>query len=258
MDKCKPITSKKVEKRARLENSVIEENLKTVFKKKIKKKDKLNKRIKSPHKISADRNKITSDNITTTTNTIEEKDRNSKNDKIDEGNSKSEVTEFLECNSNQIIGNLNLKPIMSFSQLEIDKEIKRVLKIFEKPTPIQATCCSGKTLAFTVPAVMHIKNIKNKPYSNQPIVLVISPTRELAMQIQKQCVLFDSTCGIKSSCVYGGVSKTEQYKPVFTLLWLFPEGYLIWLTKKFVILAKFHILSLMKLIVCLIKVLRMR
>ncbi|RHZ86695.1 hypothetical protein Glove_46g148 [Diversispora epigaea] len=329
------ITSKKVEKRARLENSVVEANLKIDLKEKIKKKDKLNKRIRSPHKISANKSnkqskKIekkrkrneeegeyespveviiknkdrsnrnnTSDNITTI-NTIEEKvekvekigkknkkkktnglsdgkeclsesktkkerkkekkkkgrnekdddgdnesnssslvkkrkhnfnseDRNSKNDEIDEeSNSKSEVTKFLECNSIQITGNLNLKPIMSFSQLEIDKEVKRVLKIFEKPTPIQATCwpiClsgkdaigiaetgSGKTLAFTVPAIIHIKNIKNKTHSNQPIVLIISPTRELAMQIQEQCVLFDSTCGIKSVCIYGGVSKSEQYK----------------------------------------------
>lgn len=29
---------------------------------------------------------------------------------------------------------------MTFSQLAVDKEIKRVLEKFEKPTPIQASC----------------------------------------------------------------------------------------------------------------------
>ncbi|CAG8563265.1 5754_t:CDS:2 [Acaulospora morrowiae] len=144
-------------------------------------------------------------------------------------NEQSEVTKFLECNSIQIIGNQDFKPITSFSELSVDKDIKRVLSKFEKPTPIQATCWpislsgkdvigiaetgSGKTLAFVVPAIVHIKSINSETYpSNKPSVLVVSPTRELAMQIQEQCSLFDVTCGIKSACIYGGVSKEDQRK----------------------------------------------
>ncbi|RIB17944.1 P-loop containing nucleoside triphosphate hydrolase protein [Gigaspora rosea] len=138
----------------------------------------------------------------------------------------STIDEFFSTNVIQVVGDSTLKPIMSFEQLMVDKEIKRVLTRFDKPTPIQATCwplClsgkdvigiaetgSGKTLAFIVPAVIHIKSPPYSPPNHQPYALVLAPTRELAIQTQQQCELFGSTCGIKSVCVYGGVSKGEQ------------------------------------------------
>ncbi|CAG8803341.1 29935_t:CDS:2 [Gigaspora margarita] len=138
----------------------------------------------------------------------------------------STIDEFFSTNVIQVVGDSTLKPIMSFEQLMVDKEIKRVLTRFDKPTPIQATCwplClsgkdvigiaetgSGKTLAFIVPAVIHIKSPPYSPPNHQPYALVLAPTRELAIQTQQQCEMFGSTCGIKSVCVYGGVSKGEQ------------------------------------------------
>ncbi|CAG8672093.1 12755_t:CDS:2 [Cetraspora pellucida] len=140
----------------------------------------------------------------------------------------STIDEFFNTNVIQVVGDSALKPIMSFEQLMVDKEIKRVLARFDKPTPIQATCwplClsgkdvigiaetgSGKTLAFIVPAVIHIKSPPYSPPNHQPFALVLAPTRELAIQTHKQCEMFDSTCGIKSVCVYGGVTKGEQRK----------------------------------------------
>ncbi|GBC41828.2 DEAD-box ATP-dependent RNA helicase 5 [Rhizophagus irregularis DAOM 181602=DAOM 197198] len=35
---------------------------------------------------------------------------------------------------------------------------------------------------------------------------------EASIQIQEQCKEFDPVCGIKSVCIYGGVSKVDQYK----------------------------------------------
>ncbi|CAI2165667.1 6322_t:CDS:2 [Funneliformis geosporum] len=165
---------------------------------------------------------------TDTSKTITDDDSAFMNESKIEIISQSSVDEFYKKNEIQITGDLIFKPIMSFTQLEIDENIKIVLNKFEKPTPIQASCwpiClsgrdvigiaetgSGKTLAFTVPALKHIKNLFYIPPNNKPSILVIAPTRELAMQTQEQCKQFDSTCGIKSVCIYGGVPKEEQRK----------------------------------------------
>lgn len=43
-----------------------------------------------------------------------------------------------------------------------------------------------------------------------PIVLVLAPTRELALQIKQECDKFGRSSSIKNTCVYGGVPKREQ------------------------------------------------
>ena len=43
-----------------------------------------------------------------------------------------------------------------------------------------------------------------------PIVLVIAPTRELAVQIKMECDKFGSSSRIKNTCIYGGVPKGPQ------------------------------------------------
>ena len=43
-----------------------------------------------------------------------------------------------------------------------------------------------------------------------PIVLVIAPTRELAVQIKRECDKFGFSSRIKNTCVYGGVPKRPQ------------------------------------------------
>jgi ATP-dependent RNA helicase DBP3 len=58
----------------------------------------------------------------------------------------------------------------------------------------------------------HVKSLSHIPLNKKPLVLVIAPTRELAMQIQEQCKEFDLACGIKSACIYGGASKEDQRK----------------------------------------------
>ena len=45
-----------------------------------------------------------------------------------------------------------------------------------------------------------------------PIVLVIAPTRERAVQIKTECDKFGSSCKIKNTCVYGGASKHPQIR----------------------------------------------
>jgi ATP-dependent RNA helicase DBP3 len=50
------------------------------------------------------------------------------------------VDEYYKKNGIQIIGDLVFKPIMSFTQLNIDESVKGILNKFERPTPIQASC----------------------------------------------------------------------------------------------------------------------
>jgi len=43
-----------------------------------------------------------------------------------------------------------------------------------------------------------------------PIVLVLTPTRELAVQIQAECTKFASKCQITTAACYGGVARDDQ------------------------------------------------
>ena len=44
-------------------------------------------------------------------------------------------------------------------------------------------------------------------------MLVLAPTRELAVQIQQECQKFGSSSRIKNTCVYGGAPKGPQVSP---------------------------------------------
>ena len=44
-----------------------------------------------------------------------------------------------------------------------------------------------------------------KPAGAEPLVMVLAPTRELAQQIDLECVKFGKHGGVRSVCVYGGV-----------------------------------------------------
>ncbi|XP_026674941.1 probable ATP-dependent RNA helicase DDX43 isoform X2 [Ceratina calcarata] len=124
-------------------------------------------------------------------------------------------------------------PIETFEQAfesypEILEEIKK--QGFAKPSPIQcqawpillsgkdligiAQTGTGKTLAFLLPALIHIEG-QEIPRSerNGPNVLVMAPTRELALQIEREVNKY-SYHGIKSVCIYGGGNRKEQINVV--------------------------------------------
>ena len=125
-------------------------------------------------------------------------------------------------------------PIENFTDFCTDAKIMSVVKDFEKPTPIQSQCWpiigsgrdiigiaetgSGKTLAFSLPALKHMlyrcKVIDDHWPSSfylcpsrydhpipglppNPIMLVLSPTRELAMQSQEVMEKAGKECEIR-------------------------------------------------------------
>ncbi|KAK2142730.1 hypothetical protein LSH36_920g01015 [Paralvinella palmiformis] len=139
----------------------------------------------------------------------------------------------LHENNEGIIPN----PAITFEQAfehypDILGEIKKAG--FQEPSPIQkqawpialqgidligiAQGCvctgTGKTLAFLLPAFIHIEG-QPVPRSERegPTVLVLSPTRELALQIESEVAKY-SYRGIKCCCVYGGGNRREQIQTV--------------------------------------------
>lgn len=125
---------------------------------------------------------------------------------------------------------VSLRPITKFSYLPItDPTLLVYLKNFETPTPIQAATWpylfagrdligvaetgSGKTMAFAIPCVTRItSSIQSKSYVKGVRALIVSPTRELAMQSYDQIHQLCKTSGVKAVCIYGGVPKDEQRK----------------------------------------------
>lgn len=75
---------------------------------------------------------------------------------------------------------------------------------------VQARTGSGKTLAFVLPTIERLISSKIKINPNQPRVLIMAPTRELALQTQKVVQMVTSATDLKSACIYGGASYTDQ------------------------------------------------
>jgi len=72
---------------------------------------------------------------------------------------------------------------------------------------------SGKTLGYLLPALARWHAVRGKLLSSgprHPYCLVMAPTRELAIQINEQALLFGAPLGARSVVVYGGAPKVVQ------------------------------------------------
>ena len=63
---------------------------------------------------------------------------------------------------------------------------------------------SGKTIAFLLPLFRHIKDQRPLESLEGPIAMIMTPTRELATQIFKECKPFLKALNLRASCLYGG------------------------------------------------------
>ena len=127
----------------------------------------------------------------------------------------------------------------TFSQAPFAAPVQAALSEagFTAPSPIQARAWpaalagkdviavaktgSGKTLGFLLP-VFHRITTGDIPGGGgaapsaghervpSPLALVLSPTRELAIQIHRECVKFGAPSAISSACIYGGTNVPEQ------------------------------------------------
>ncbi len=112
----------------------------------------------------------------------------------------------------------------TFSELPLSSALQQKLAAaqFTNLTPIQeraippalegrdvlgtAQTGTGKTLAFLIPVIEEMK----KEATRQPIVLVLLPTRELAMQVEEQYEQLRAKAMPKAALIIGGVSEKAQ------------------------------------------------
>lgn len=144
--------------------------------------------------------------------------------------SNAEVEAFRKENSMTIRGTDVPKPVQTFDEAGFPGYVMNEVKAqgFAKPTAIQsqgwpmalsgrdvvgiAETGSGKTLTYTLPAIVHINAQPLLAPGDGPIVLILAPTRELAVQIQEEVSKFGKSSRIRNTCVYGGVPKGQQIR----------------------------------------------
>jgi ATP-dependent RNA helicase DDX46/PRP5 len=69
---------------------------------------------------------------------------------------------------------------------------------------------SGKTAAFLIPMFRHIKDQRPLAAMEGPIGLIMTPTRELAVQIHKDCKPYLKALNLRAVCAYGGAPIKDQ------------------------------------------------
>ena len=120
------------------------------------------------------------------------------------------------------------KTNMKFENLRIIEPILKALaeEGYKAPTPIQeqaiphalegkdilgcAQTGTGKTAAFAIPIIQNIHGQGNKGSSRKIQSLILTPTRELAVQIEESFKTYGRYTNLKYCTVYGGVSQKPQ------------------------------------------------
>ena len=131
----------------------------------------------------------------------------------------------------------HIHPINSFAAVGFPPSLLAATAGFTAPSPIQSQCwpvlmqhrdCiaiadtgSGKTLGFLLPSLHHILTLRSSSSSPPatsrrlpatPSMLIMSPTRELALQTKAVCDEATKQLDIRCACIYGGVDKWQQKK----------------------------------------------
>ena len=117
---------------------------------------------------------------------------------------------------------------MQFESLNIIEPILKSLKEegYTTPTPIQtkaipiiltgkdligcAQTGTGKTAAFAIPVLQHLYNKEKKGEKRIIRSLILTPTRELALQIEESFTAYGRHTGLICTSIYGGVSQHTQ------------------------------------------------
>lgn len=118
---------------------------------------------------------------------------------------------------------------MTFNELDLIEPIKRALQEegYVTPTPIQAEAIpyiiegedvlgcaqtgTGKTAAFSIPIIQNVYKQKQNNKSSRGIkALVLTPTRELAIQIDESFTAYGRHTALKTAVIFGGVNQKAQ------------------------------------------------
>jgi ATP-dependent RNA helicase DDX46/PRP5 len=134
----------------------------------------------------------------------------------------------LELDGIKVSGKDVPKPVQKWSHCGLNIQSLEVIRKlgYERPTAIQmqaipaimsgrdvigvAKTGSGKTIAFLLPMFRHIRDQRPLEGSDGPVGLIMTPTRELATQIHKECKPFLKAMGLRAVCAYGGAPIKDQ------------------------------------------------
>ena len=115
---------------------------------------------------------------------------------------------------------------MTFKELNITEPILKAIeeKGYTSPTPIQvkaipaaltgkdilgcAQTGTGKTAAFAIPIIQHLQALKNRDKSIK--ALILTPTRELALQISECIDDYAKYTQVRHGVIFGGVNQRAQ------------------------------------------------
>ncbi|MBC2600820.1 DEAD/DEAH box helicase [Puniceicoccus vermicola] len=115
-----------------------------------------------------------------------------------------------------------------FSALPLAEPIQRALRdlSYDTPSPIQeqalppqlegrdiigcAQTGTGKTAAFALPILHHMSQSPDRPVANCARALVLTPTRELAVQVGESFSKYGKYLKLRHCLIYGGVSQKPQ------------------------------------------------
>ena len=115
---------------------------------------------------------------------------------------------------------------MTFKDLNITEPILKAIeeKGYANPTPIQvkaipaaltgkdilgcAQTGTGKTAAFAIPIIQHLQVLKNRDKSIK--ALILTPTRELALQISECIDDYAKYTQVRHGVIFGGVNQRAQ------------------------------------------------
>ncbi|HTJ65210.1 MAG TPA: DEAD/DEAH box helicase, partial [Alphaproteobacteria bacterium] len=116
----------------------------------------------------------------------------------------------------------------SFSELSLRPELQRALteQGYTTPTPIQAQAIphllsgrdllgiaqtgTGKTAAFTLPILQKLAEAGTRAKPGQVQVLILTPTRELAIQIDDSVKNYGAHLNFRHAVIFGGVGQGRQ------------------------------------------------
>jgi len=119
---------------------------------------------------------------------------------------------------------------MPFKQLGLIEPLLRALakQGYVKPTPIQekaippllagrdlmgiAQTGTGKTAAFSLPILQLLAQTPGHVQPRKPRVLILTPTRELAMQIDQSVAAYGEFLHVRHAVIFGGVGQEPQVR----------------------------------------------
>jgi ATP-dependent RNA helicase RhlE len=118
--------------------------------------------------------------------------------------------------------------IHTFEDFKLNRQLLNAIEDlqYEKPSPIQekaiplamaghdllgiAQTGTGKTAAYLLPLLMKVKYAQD----SEPRALILAPTRELVMQIDKNLRDLAKYTDLRHACLYGGTGLKKQMEPI--------------------------------------------